>query len=270
LEKLYKLKEITEAEFKDGLSKLGYSEADIEHIKKSIKTEPTETERDLSKSDILRLFKEGIIVEDKARELLEKLGYDKSEIDLLIDYAIHMKELSRLARKEKERDLTKTEILRLFRERKIKRDDAKLRLKELGYSDEDIELLLELYEPVEKAQREANERDLTTSQVLTAFRYRIITKEEADAKLEELGYDKEERDLLIRIEEVRMQSQVKERVRDLSKTDILRLLREGIIDPNEAKQMLIDIGYDETEAELLIILELMKLVEHGEATSATA
>ena len=210
----------------------------------------------LTRSEVERLFKAKLIDEKTFKTYMKALGYRDEDIDLMIST---LKEEP----KAKERDLTKSEILRLFREGKLTETDTRLRLRELGYSSDEVQLLIELYKPAQEAEKSVRERDLTTSQILQAFRYRLITREEAEAWLKELGYDDREVDLLIRIEEVRMQSAVKERTRDLSKTDILSMLAKQLLSPEEAKQMLIDIGYSEEEAELLVINKLIEVAEHG-------
>ena len=151
----------------------------------------------------------------------------------------------------------------MFREGKITETDARLRLRELGYSPDEVQLLIELYRPAQRAEKAAKERDLTTSQILTAFRYGLISEAEARAWLKDLGYDDREVDLLIRIEKVKIQSSVKERARDLSKTDILSMLAKQLLSPEEAKQMLIDIGYSEEEAELLVINKILEVAKHA-------
>ena len=62
----------------------------------------------------------------------------------------------------------------------------------------------------------------------------------------------------LKIEDIKKKAKESEKERELSKSDLLRLYREGVIDRKTAKEALMDIGYSESDAELLLRLEDIK------------
>ena len=217
----------------------------------------------LTKSEIERAFKTGMFDERKLREELRMMGYTDEAITTII--SIINKE-----KVEKERDLSKSDILRAYRDGIITDADAIMYLNRLGYSTEEAQILLQLYKPSREAEKRGRTRDLTTSQILQAYRYGVIPDRAAAKRmLIQIGYSEEEAELLLKIEDTKKQIQKHERGRDLSKTDILRALKYRLISPEEAKKMLVEIGYDEDEADILIANAIMEVLEHGgEATTA--
>ena len=143
----------------------------------------------------------------------------------------------------------------LYKRGIIKKDQLIEYYREEGYTQEAINQFLKDLEEDIKDKR----KDLTKSEILRAFRLKVFTKEEARTRLIMIGYSPEEANLLIEIEELKMELDKKERNRDLTKSDIMRALQMQLITPQEAKDLLISIGYDEDEAEFLVMLELAKL-----------
>lgn len=214
----------------------------------------------LTKSEVEKAFLTGLYDERKLRAELKAMGYTDQAIDTIIQI-IHNTKL------EKDRDLTKTDILRAYREGVIDAEKAKSSLVDLGYTPEEAEILLKLEEIKKQAGKKVKEKDLTTSQILQAYRYGVIPdRGTAKVLLMKIGYDEEEAELLLKIEDTKKQIQKHERGRDLSKTDILKALEQRLITPEEAVQMLVEIGYDRDEAELLVASTIVEVL--GSATQA--
>lgn len=214
--------------------------------------------KNLTKSEIEKAFREGIFDEAKLKAELRALGYTDEAITTIIAL-IHN------AKTEKERDLTKADILRAYREGVMNRDQALEELDKLGYSQEEAEILLKLADMSKTAEKKVKKKDLTASQILQAYRYGVIEdRNEAKVLLLQIGYDEEEAELLLRIEDAKKHVEKHKRARDLTKTDILKAMVKGLISPEEAKKMLLEIGYDEDEAELLVALKIMEVVEHAQ------
>ena len=124
-----------------------------------------------------------------------------------------------------------------------------------GYTDEAIQLFLKKLDEEKKEKP----KDLTKTEILRAYRLKVLDRAEAKARLIALGYSDDEAELLLDLEDLRHQLDKKERNRDLTKSDILSALKLGLIQPQEAKDLLISIGYDEDEAEFLVMLTLAKI-----------
>lgn len=91
----------------------------------------------LTRVDLRRIYELGLISDEEVLARLMEYGYTRKDAELLLQWF-------KAEREPQERDLTKSEILMLYRERFI--DEAKARelLKALNYSDEEIDYLLAL------------------------------------------------------------------------------------------------------------------------------
>ena len=94
-------------------------------------------QKEITDSKIERLFIAGLISEEEFKRIMLERGYPERQIELWIQY---LKE----EKMTKDKDLTKSEILRLYRYDVISRQLAKDLLMSLGYDEEESELLLDL------------------------------------------------------------------------------------------------------------------------------
>lgn len=210
--------------------------------------------RQLTRSDVERLFKQNKISEDTARMLLREIGYAPEDIEKIMT-------LAKEAKVEKDRDLSKSDITNAYIKGVINRTDALMMLRRLGYSSEEANIILELADERKDIGKSTRTRDLTYSQILNAYKYRVITREEAFKRLLQIGYDEEEANIILTVEEAKMAGTTKEKTRELSKSEILNLFENGLIGPDRAKELLINLGYDEEEADLLITLTMIKILQ---------
>ena len=104
------------------LKKLGYTQDAVNIIYKLTKVKKLEPEKDLTKSEILRLYEIGAIDYNTALRLLEKLGYDEEEAKLLLRLADYTKfktiegnTYSRIKRYYLDGVIDKEEAIRLLR-----------------------------------------------------------------------------------------------------------------------------------------------------------
>jgi len=208
-------------------------------------------EKGLTKSEIMKLYKQGKINEQTARMLLAEMGYTREAIDLTFL-------LTREEKVEKEKDLTKSEILKAYREGILSRDDVVIKLRALGYSDDEIQILLELNKDVKSIERKTRERDLSVTQIIKAYKLNLVTEEELREYLKKLGYDDREIEILIKIYTTEKEIEKHERSRDLSKSEIVNAFLLGLISFEDAKMRLKQLGYDDDEAELILAIAYLK------------
>lgn len=91
----------------------------------------------LTRVDLRRIYELGLISDEEVLARLMEYGYTRKDAELLLQWF-------KAEREPQERDLTKTEILTLYRERFIDETKARELLKALNYSDEEIDYLLAL------------------------------------------------------------------------------------------------------------------------------
>ncbi|MCD6094180.1 MAG: hypothetical protein J7J51_05285 [Candidatus Omnitrophica bacterium] len=289
LDRLYKYGLIDDRSYIQGLIKLGYKEEDAELMLSIIKGDRTEKERDLTKSEILSGYKAGIITKDDAMSLLTQLGYSPEEAEFLIA-------LADATKRREEREFTISQISRLFKRGIISEKEAINYLTRIGYLPENASLLVELWkkeaQPKPKilnlstikraylynvidAERALNElkdlgyseddakllislwdkekakepRKLTSSIVLRMYRYGIISREEAVNKLLELGYEKEDAERLVKLQEIVAQP----RERNITRSDVIRAWKNGWLTDDEAIMLLQELGYSEEEAIFILM-----------------
>jgi len=91
----------------------------------------------ITRSQLERLFMAGILTEEEFKKELLNRGYSEEEAE---KYIIYVKNV----RMEKDRDLTKSEIIKAYVEDLISRKDAEAMLSSLGYDPDEIQILLAL------------------------------------------------------------------------------------------------------------------------------
>jgi hypothetical protein len=273
---------ITSDELKQQLEIRGYSDEDAELYLQYIKQEKIHKDKDLTKTDILRLYREGIIPNrDEAKKMLMTLGYDEHEAELLLsleDLKIEEEKKKEEEKEKKElekklRELTKSDIKKLYILGLIDRDECIKLLQRIGYTGDTLKYIMLLFD-YEKDQKEEKaktkeekeeikkERQLTKTDILRLLRYRIIQPEEAKEMLMKIGYSEKDAEylIMIEIEKEQLKKVPKEekknkeviKQRELTKYDILRAYKKGLLTEDEAIKRLKDIGYKEEDAELLI------------------
>lgn len=129
---------------------------------KAEQPERTATERDVTKTDIIKGVRQGVITRGEGVEFLQDLGYDYDEAVYIleINIPVDQEEVVVAARK-----ISKADILKGLKAEVITSTEALTKLMELRYSSSDAALLLKIYEdqvepPVEPKQREASKADI--------------------------------------------------------------------------------------------------------------
>ncbi|MEM1574293.1 MAG: hypothetical protein QXY96_07455, partial [Candidatus Methanomethylicaceae archaeon] len=130
-------------------------------------------------------------------------------------------------------------------------DEARDRLRKIGYRDEDIDLVLKsiTFDQTEE------ERKLAKTDILNAFAEGILTEEQARNSLANIGYTNDAIDILLATAKKKMME-----VRRITASQVLAALRERTIDTKEADQLLAELGFTERDREILIKTELAKTV----------
>ena len=206
-----------------------------------------EKERELSRSDILRAYRMGMIDRARALEMLENIGYVESVAELLI----------RMEEFKIEQELVELQqkiILEDLKDGIISESEALDRLIRIGITHEKAELLVRL--TIARKRVERRER-IDKSDIRLLLINGLISSDEAKSLLVTLGYSEKFADLLVTI----WKSEKTQRMRDLTTSQITRLYSYGLITREQAKKMLIALGYDDYESELLLSLEDQKAMQ---------
>ena len=127
----------------------------------------------LTRVDVRRVFKMGIIGRDEVKRTYLDLGYDDEKAEWLTTF-------TEMQNTEADRDLTKAEILSAYDKSIINRDTCNLMLLDLGYSEDEVSILISVKEY--QTVKEIKDRELKRIQ-----KYYLAGAYNANQAISELG-----------------------------------------------------------------------------------
>jgi|GEM_PF-3473184 len=118
--------------------------------------------------------------------------------------------------------ITRVDLRRIYALGLITDDELRARLLELGYSLADAEKLMEFY----KTYKNSTARDLTRTQIENAYKEGEITRDKAKEYLISLGYDEDEAELILALDDNDIEDEREKQAIDTLKYQF----RTGVID----------------------------------------
>jgi len=100
--------------------------------------------------------------------------------------------------------LTRVDLRRIYELGLISDEEVLARLMEYGYTKKDAELLLQWF----KAEKMPTEKDLTKSEILKLYHYRFIDRKKAKKMLIDYGFNEEEADFLLDLEDYKLYNEI--------------------------------------------------------------
>jgi len=244
----------SEQQLRDALTGLGYTAESIEayvlQSKQRIKEreEPEEPKR-LTLAQIEDLYEAGILEREEIAPLVVELGYspgDAARITRLI--------VERVAEKLKPpppRELSESDVVDAWEFGLYRLTDVEDWYRKAGYSDRDASLLARLVY-----------LKYNVPLLRAMYRNGWINAEQLVQGLRELGIPAERvQDMAMTFIKYDEMYRV-EKERDLTKSEIVKGVKAGILSPSQAVGLLMDMGYDENEA--WYILAINKVVSVGD------
>jgi len=207
----------TRAEWKVAMTERGYPD-------KEIKLLETTAWRLLSISEILEAYHRARMVRDVAITKIGQHGYARTEAEIILEDSYRLPTPAVL------REATFRRLLLM--------DQYYERMRMNRFRPKDAELYLEVGRP-----------QLTDAQIEDLLKKGLLTEEQAWLRYVLRGWSEEDADLLVR--SARMD--LVEDVRELTKSDIIGLLKDGVITREDALIMLTALGFPLELAELLIL-----------------
>jgi len=178
----------------------------------------------ITRVDLRRLYHAGVIDEERLFKGYKDLGYNEEDAKAITEWVIKDVE-------EKDRDLTKTEILRNYRIGRVTRERVKEMLIEIGYSEDEAEWILG-YEDYKLSVEELEEEAMGIVKECEAGN---ITIDEADKKLTDLGLSMKVRERYLN----KAKRAIKQSIKRPSTDDLKRWLKMGIISEDEFRKEMI-------------------------------
>jgi len=197
------------------------------------------TERIPPQDTVRRMFNGGAIDRPAALTMLEGLGYPAKTAGAMLD-------LETADRTKGARDFTAAQVLNFYRDRSLKRADAKGLLVDLGYDADEAELLLDNAD-LDRLQRA---RAAAVSKVHSAYVAHRLDYGDASNALDGIGVAPDEREDLIELWEIEREANV----RVPTPAQIIAAVKKGMIDFNAGGKRLVEQGYSPADARLVLFV----------------
>jgi hypothetical protein len=190
----------------------------------------------LTRVDIRRIHKTLSKTRDWVRDRYKEIGYNDDNASTLADFTVELNREKKKKDKTIERDLTKTDILALYRIQILERSDVKLALNDLGYDDDEAEL----YIAREDMRQELDRIDLLVKAYKKAYLAGIMERSEVESKLYKLNLPTRYVSTLFDTWEIDREIKSVQP----TKAELLGWLRKGLISTSRAEHELSSMGYD--------------------------
>jgi len=229
--RMYQMGILTDEQVFQSYKDLGYDDEHAANLTAFTISYASETERDLTKSDIINGYKDGILTRDNAQYMLMAMGYDENESEFYLVRADL--DLEDEARKQNIEN-----VHTMYVKRYIDENEARSQLSQLGLGGLEIERLMDKW----TRERVGTIRTLTKSDVRTAYEMGLFTREKTLQELEKINYPADIAEQIVAIwdnEAARKAEEAaKPKYRWPSNAEIKKLLYQGIITEAKARQIL--------------------------------
>jgi len=236
LGEMHRRKLITDDDVKLAYKTMGYSPYWQDKLLDLVKEVPTRV-------DVRRFWDMGTIDEARLREIYQAQGYYGKDQD---DYVLWTKIY-----------VAFPDLIARFKNGWITLGDCFNELTGLGMSTDRAEQLIQTKVKPLQEERTSTERNLTKAEIVKGIKKGVITVTEGLSLLIEMGYSETEAAFIISIN-VDIEESIPEIIakRDLAKSDILNAVKGDVISISDGRTMLINLGYDAGEADILILTKL--------------
>jgi len=163
---------------------------------KAEQPERTANERDITKTDIIKGVKQGVITRGEGEELLVDMGYSEDESVYILEINIPRDEEDVVV---KQRDLTKTDIIKGLQAEIITDQEALERLMELRYSRADATFLLDIYKALISPPAKPREREASKADILLAVKKGLVHPEDGYLMLQDIGFTPEASEFILAV-----------------------------------------------------------------------
>ena len=179
---------IDEARLRQYYTMLGYKDQNLEDY-------VLWTKVNSAAPDLVARYKNGWITEEEVINELVSLGMKPDMAKNLVETKIKK---SAPERTTKERDLTKSEIIKGVKLGQISADEGKSMLTAMGYDDKEADYIIAInVAPAQQVESKVKEKNLTKSDILSGLGKGIIGPETAINWLTQIGYSEEEATYLV-------------------------------------------------------------------------
>lgn len=200
--RMYDAKIIDRAGVKRSYLDQGYDDVHAENLTIWTTKERAADEREYTRADILNGMIYGLMTEAEVKTRLLALDYAPQQVDFIIALKLAQ---SAGRGKTPERALQKADLYAGYIQGLLTRGELAANLASLGYDAKEVDLLLTLADTQkDKPKVEAN-KAIAKSEILTAYRDRLVDRAKAMGMLSDVGYEVAEVDFLISIADYQLE-----------------------------------------------------------------
>lgn len=198
--------------------------------------------------DWIDAIKFGSMSFDDVKKELAEWNITEKELLTKIEQKINPAKLESISQY---RDLSLSKIVKGLKQGQIDREKAIELIKKLKYDEATAKFIIEveLYDAADK--KTTKEKNITKSDIIAAFKVDTMTEKDAFERLMTLYGTKEEAQVLIDIakaQKIGKSDKDKIKEKDLTKSDILRSLKLGVRNAQDAFDALVLLRYSQDEA----------------------
>jgi len=190
--------------------------------------------------DVRRMYGMGVLTKEEVLRAYKDLGYDDWHAEKLTEFTINFE-------RQRERDLTRSQIKKLYEIAEIDRQTAKRFLVEMGYSEEEAEYILSIWDNDILEDELKDYIGVLTDQLLLGK----ITWTQFEDLINRLGLPATR---LLKIK-TKVQRKLDAKIREPSKEDIFAFFKLGLIDETKCRELLKLLGFTDN----IINLYMQKL-----------
>jgi hypothetical protein len=195
--------------------------------------------RVIPQETVRRLFRLGVYTREQTSERLKWAGFSPEDREALLA-------AEELSTDDSTRELTKTEVISLYSDRAIGRDAAAEMLGALGYPTGEVDWLLTIAE----LRRQRKYADAVVARVRAGYVAHRLDSTDAATIMDELRIPVDQREELISLWDLERLALTK----GLTPAQLKTAMKKAIITEDEAIQGLIDQGYSDRDAQILLMI----------------
>lgn len=193
--------------------------------------------------ETVNLYKNGSLSAPLASRILLEQGYQKDIVDYIVKSAGTEKPAT-------PKHMTTAELEQMYQDGLLSEDQVKARMVKLGYSKDDADALVTLVD----AKLASHVASTEITKVGKKFQQETIDATQAEKDLTHMGVSSANAKRIINLWKLEQEATVKQ----LTPSQVLRMLKAGLLDRDQAHKRLVKDGYSTGDATLLIDLEVGK------------
>jgi hypothetical protein len=200
-------------------------------------------------SDLSTRYGKGWITSGDVKSELAKAGLDANIQERVYQWIVKQSATERVTT---EKNLTKAEIVKGVKKGTISRKEGEGLLVEMGYDAKEATFIMDINIPAGDTTTEVKQRELTKSDIINAYKLGQIDEADVVSGLMSIRYSEDDANFLLSLTNATLEKIEEVKERNLTKADIIKGVKNGVISQEEGYTMLINIGYSDEDSNFIL------------------